>query len=401
MSTLRQDFSLSAVIAGLIAVIISYAGPLIIVFQAAQAAQLSDAQISSWIWAISIGSGLTGLLLSWRLRIPLITAWSTPGAALLVALLPTVSLAEAVGAYLVAALIIALVGLSGAFDSLMRRLPRAIAAAMLAGILFRFGVGLFSSIELQPLLVLSMLAAYLIAKRLSPRYAILAVLLVGCTVAAALGTLNGGAIQIEFATPLFIAPSWSWNAVLNIGLPLALVTLTGQYVPGMAVLRGAGYATPARPIMAVTALGSLLLAPFGAHGLNPAAITAAICTGPEAHEAPQRRYIAGIACGLFYILMGIFGATLASLFAALPRELIAALAGLALFGAISSGLSTAMADEKQREAALITFLVTASGMSFLGLAAAFWGLLFGIAAHFILSATRARAPLAQPAGTVP
>ena len=390
MDILRKDFSLSAVVAGLIAVIISYAGPLIIVFQAAREAQLSPAEVSSWIWAISIGSGVTGLLLSWRLRAPVITAWSTPGAALLVSMLPQVSLAEAVGAYIVAALVIAVVGLSGAFDKLMSRLPKAIAAAMLAGILFRFGAELFTSIKLQPLLVLAMFASYLVFKRLSPRYAILSVLIVGCTVAASLGQVQVGALTLALAEPHFTAPQWSWHAIVNIGLPLALVSLSGQYVPGMAVMRSAGYDTPARPILAVTALASVLLAPFGSHGFNLAAITAAICTGREAHEQPNKRYIAGIACGLFYILMGTFGATLASVFAALPRELIAALAGLALFGAIMTGLAGAMTDEKQREPAMIAFLVTASGMSFLGLAAAFWGLIFGLVAHWALNYSRQR-----------
>ncbi|MCK9800017.1 benzoate/H(+) symporter BenE family transporter [Pseudomonas sp. MAFF 302030] len=393
MHSLRKDLSLSAVIAGLIAVIISYAGPLIIVFQAAREAHLPSDQVSSWIWAISIGSGLTGLLLSWRLKVPVITAWSTPGAALLVSMLPTVSLPQAIGAYMVASLIIAVVGLSGAFDKLMSRLPKAIAAAMLAGILFRFGAGLFTSVTLQPALVLAMIAAYLLGKRLSPRYAILAVLLVGCAVAAGLGEFNGGSITLAVAQPIFMAPEWNWHAIINIGLPLALVTLTGQYVPGMAVMRSAGYTTPARSIVSWTALTSVLLAPFGSHGINLAAITAAICTGREAHEDKDKRYIAGIACGLFYLLMGVFGATLASVFAALPKELIAALAGLALFGAISAGLSGAMADEKQREAALITFLVTASGMSFLGLAAAFWGLIFGLVAHGVLTYTRDKSVL--------
>ncbi|WP_047305900.1 benzoate/H(+) symporter BenE family transporter [Pseudomonas fluorescens] len=399
MHSLSKDLSLSAVIAGLIAVIISYAGPLIIVFQAAREAHMPSDQVSSWIWAISIGSGLTGLLLSWRLKVPVITAWSTPGAALLVSMLPTVSLPQAIGAYIVASLIIAALGLSGAFDKLMSRLPKAIAAAMLAGILFRFGAGLFTSVTLQPALVLAMIAAYLLGKRFSPRYAILAVLLVGCAVAAGLGEFNGGSITLALAEPIFIAPEWNWHAIVNIGLPLALVTLTGQYVPGMAVMRSAGYTTPARSIVSWTAITSALLAPFGSHGINLAAITAAICTGREAHEDPNKRYVAGIACGLFYILMGIFGATLASVFAALPKELIAALAGLALFGAISAGLSGAMADEKQREAALITFLVTASGMSFLGLAAAFWGLIFGLVAHFALSYTRQKQSLA--AATAP
>lgn len=318
----------------------------------------------------------------------MITAWSTPGAALLVSMLPMVSLAEAIGAYVVASLIIAVVGLSGAFDRLMSRLPKAIAAAMLAGILFRFGVDLFTSVKVQPWLVLSMIAAYLVFKRLSPRYAILSVLIVGCAVAASIGELNGASIVIDVAQPIFIAPQWSWHAIINIGLPLALVTLTGQYVPGMAVLRAAGYQAAARPIISLTALGSVLLAPFGSHGLNLAAITAAICTGREAHEDKDKRYMAGIACGLFYIVMGTFGATLASVFSALPRELIASLAGLALFGAIATGMAGAMADEKQREAALMTFLVTASGMSFLGLAAAFWGLIFGLVAHFVLNYSR-------------
>lgn len=388
MDTLRKDLSISAIIAGFIAVIISYAGPLIIVFQAAKEAQLPQEMVSSWIWAISIGSGVTGLLLSWRLRVPVITAWSTPGAALLVSMLPTVTLPQAIGAYIAASVIIAVVGLSGAFDKLMSRLPKAIAAAMLAGILFRFGAGLFTSIELQPVLVLAMIAAYLAFKRFSPRYAILSVLIIGCAVAASFGELNSGSIAVAVAHPVFIPPQWSWHAIINIGLPLALVTLTGQYVPGMAVLRTSGYTTPARPIISLTAIGSLLMAPFGSHGLNLAAITAAICTGREAHEDRDKRYVAGIACGVFYILMGIFGATLASVFSALPKELIASLAGLALFGAISAGLSGAMADEKQREAALITFLVTASGMSFLGLAAAFWGLIFGLVAHLALNYTR-------------
>ncbi|QPS58419.1 benzoate/H(+) symporter BenE family transporter [Serratia plymuthica] len=393
MDRLRQDFSLSAVVAGAIAVIVSYAGPLIIVFQAASAAHLPTEVISSWIWAISIGSGITGLILSWRLRVPVITAWSTPGAALLVGLLPGVTINEAVGAYIVSSLIIAAIGLSGAFDKLIGKLPRSIAAAMLAGILFHFGAEMFVSIQLQPTLVMAMFVTYLLFKRLLPRYAIVAVLVAGGAVAGMSGMLNGGDIVVSVAHPVLITPAWSWHAIINIALPLTLVTLTGQYVPGMAVLRSSGYATPARPIVSMTAIASVLLAPFGSHGVNLAAITAAICTSEEAHREKSKRYIAGVACGIFYIVMGIFGATLASVFTALPKELIISLAGLALFGAISTGLTGAMADEKQREAALITFLVTASGMNFLGMASVFWGLIFGLAAHFSLTVLSGRRAL--------
>jgi benzoate membrane transport protein len=398
MKALFHDFSLSALVAGCIATLISYAGPLVIIFQAADSAGLSHAVLTSWVWAISIGSAVLGIGLSLRYRVPLVIAWSAPGSALLVSLLPQISLNEAVGAYLVANLIILLVGLSGAFDRIIGRLPAAISAAMLAGILFSFGTGLFVSLKSQPLLVLAMFATYLICKRLLPRYAVMAVLLVGCLVALAGGELHGEALVIGLAMPVWITPQFSLAATLNIALPLVMVALTGQFVPGMAVLRNDGYQTPASPIISVSALGSLLLAPFGCHGLNLAAITAAICTGREAHENPRKRYVAGVAGGLCYLLLGLFGATLVSLFGALPKELIAALAGLALFGAIGGSLASAMAAPDEREAALITFLVTASGMSFLGLSAAFWGLIFGIAAHLLLSARRTERRHIEPVG---
>jgi benzoate membrane transport protein len=384
----------SAVLAGLVAVLVSYAGPLVIVFHAAAAAHLTPAQTSSWIWAVSIGSGLTGAWLSWRLKAPVITAWSTPGAALLVGLLPTLGWAEAIGAYVVAALLLTAIGASGLFDALIRRLPRSIAAAMLAGILLRFGTELFGSAKSQPVLVLAMFAAYLAMKRLRPRYAVALVLLVGVACSAALGLLHGDRFTLALATPQWTTPEFTLHALVNLALPLALVTLTGQHMPGMAVLRAAGYATPASPIVTTTGLASLLLAPFGAHGVNLAAITAAICTGPEAHEDPARRWIAGLACGGFYLLIGTFGAALAGLFAALPKEMIAALAGLALFGAIANGLAGAMADEGQREPALITFVVSASGISLFGLGAAFWGLALGLLAHGVASLRLPRAPKA-------
>lgn len=390
---------ISAGLAGLIAVLVSYAGPLVIVFQAAAAAQLSPAQTSSWIWAISIGSGLTGAWLSWRLKAPVITAWSTPGAALLVGLLPTLGWAEAIGAYVVAALLLTAIGASGLFDTLIRHLPRSIAAAMLAGILLRFGTGLPGAAQAQPVLLLAMFATYLAMRRLRPRYAVALVLLVGVACSAGLGLLHLDRFTLALAVPQWTTPAFTLHAIVNLALPLALVTLTGQQMPGMAVLRAAGYQTPASPLVTTTGLASLLLAPFGAHGVNLAAITAAICTGPEADEDPSRRWIAGLACGGFYLVIGSFGAALAGLFAALPKEMIAALAGLALLGAIGNGLAGAVADERQREPALITFVVTASGVSLLGFGAAFWGLALGLLAHGVAS-LRAPAP-AKGTGPLP
>lgn len=397
MKDLMRDFSLSAAVAGFIATIISYAGPLVIIFQAADAAHLSRELLSSWVWAISIGSALLGIGLSLRYRVPIIIAWSAPGSALLVALLPGISMNEAVGAYLLSSVIIFLVGISGAFDRVISKLPGAIAAAMLAGILLRFGTGLFVSLQGKPGLVLAMFATYLVCKRLMPRYAVMAVLVVGCVIAMLTGQLHREALVIGLATPVWVSPQFSLGATLNVALPLVMVALTGQFVPGMAVLRASGYATPASPIIASSALGTALLAPFGCHGLNLAAITAAICTGREAHEDLGKRYVAGVVGGLCYLVLGIFGATLVSLFAAFPKELIAALAGLALFAAIAGALTNAMAVPNDREAALVTFLTTASGMSLFGLSAAFWGLIFGMAAH-LLSSTR-RSPLASSSST--
>jgi len=397
MKTILQDFSLSALVAGFIATLISYAGPLVIIFQAAHSAQLSAAELSSWVWAISIGSGVLGVVLSLRFKVPLVIAWSAPGSALLVALLPGIAFAEAVGAYIVANLVILLVGLSGAFDRIVGKLPPAISAAMLAGILFSFGTGLFTSLKSQPLLVLAMFVSYLLFKRFAPRYAVLAVLLCGVSIAVFGGEMNSSALVVGLATPVWTTPVFTWNAMLSISLPLVMVALTGQFVPGIAVLRNDGYQTPASPIIASNALTSLMLAPFGCHGLNLAAITAAICTGREAHDDPRKRYWAGVCGGMLYLLLGVFGATLVSLFTAFPAALIAALAGLALFGAIGGALAGAMSVPNDREAALITFLVTASGMSFLGLSAAFWGLIFGVFAHLLLNLRRP-APQVSRAG---
>lgn len=399
MKDLFRDLSLSAIVAGCIATIISFAGPLVIIFQAAENAQLPREMLSSWVWAIAVGSGALGILLSLRYRVPVVIAWSIPGSALLVSQLPEIGLNQAIGAYLVASLILLLIGLSGAFDRIIARLPGSIAAGMQAGILFSFGAALFRSLPAKPLLVLAMFATYVIFRRLLPRYAVMMVLLVGTALTFASGDFRADALVLGLATPQWIVPEFTLAATLNLALPLVLVALTGQFVPGMAVLRSAGYQTPASPIVSASAIGSALLAPFGCHGLNLAAVTASLCTGREAHEEPGRRYVAALSGSVLYLLFGIAGATLVSLFAAFPAELIAALAGLALFGAISEALARSAALPAERDAGLFTFLVTASGVSFLGLSAAFWGLLFGLVSHWVMSTRRAEvaSPAAQPA----
>lgn len=382
--TASQTGWIPAIIAGIIATTISYAGPLVIIFQAAQG--LEPALVASWIWAISIGSGLLGIALSWRWRVPIVIAWSAPGSALLVTMLPQTDFATAIGAYIVANLAVLLVGLSGAFDRLMQRLPAAITAAMLAGILFRFVIDMIGAVPSAPVMLIAMIAAFFAGRVLAPRYAVVAVLITGVAITAFSGGLSGSIGTPHLTMPVWTTPRFDWAATASIAVPLAVVALAGQFLPGIAVLRAAGYDQPAaRPIVSTSAIASIALAPFGCHGLNLAAFTAAICLGPDAHPDPARRYMAGIAGGVTYLVFGAFAATVLALFATLPKTLIAALAGLALFPVVANSLSTALRAEQGRDAALVTFAVSASGMTLAGLGSAFWGLIFGLAVHLLQS----------------
>ncbi len=379
------DTSTSAVVAGFIAMLTGYTSSLVLMFQAGQAAGLTNGQISSWIWALSIGMAICCIGLSLRYRAPIMIAWSTPGAALLITSLPGVPYSEAIGAYIFASGLIVLIGLTGTFDRLMRRIPASIAAALLAGVLFKIGLEICVAAEQQPLLVVAMLLAYLLGKRLMPRYAVLAALIVGSVLAAVFGLLNFEHFELQLAVPEWTTPSFSLAAAISIGIPLFIVAMASQNLPGMAVLRANGYDVPASPLLTTTGLTSMLLAPFGSHGIHMAAISAAICAGPEAHEDPKKRYTAAIWCGVFYGIAGIFGATLAALFAALPKALILSIAALALFASIIGGLTQAMSEPKEREAALITFLVTASGMTLFSVGSAFWGIVAGLLTLAILN----------------
>jgi benzoate membrane transport protein len=383
-----SDWSLTALAAGFLAVLVSFAGPLAIFFQAAQAAHMPNDMFASWVWGISIGAAAAGISLSWRLRTPIITAWSAPGTALLITLFPQLSLNEAVGAYLSAALILLLIGLSGSLERIMGHVPKGIASGMMAGILVPFGLNAFKTAGSLPVLAFGMIASYLALKRLLPRYSVVLLMVVGAAIAWLSGSTHFSAVHVELVVPHVITPAWSWSATFSLALPLVLVTLTGQYLPGMAVLRTSGYHTPVRPVIVTSSLVSLAVAFTGGITIAIAAITAAMCTGRDAHEDPRRRYVAGIANGLFYLLAGLCGGSIVMLFAALPRELIVCLAGLALLGAITTNLGGVMAAEDHREASVITFLATASGMSFLGLGAAFWGIVIGLVAHRVLHGPR-------------
>ena len=377
---LLQDFSLSSVVAGFVAVLVGFTSSAVIVFEAARAAGASPAQTASWLWALGLGMGITTLVLSLRYRVPVLTAWSTPGAALLITSVAGLPLAQTIGAFVLTGLLIVAVGASGVFERLMGRLPMALAAGMLAGVLLRFGLDAFVAMKTQLPLAGAMFVSFLVARSLLPRYAVPVALVAGIAVAGMQGLFAPLVVEASFTRPQFVMPQFSIAAAVGVALPLFVVTMASQNVPGVATLRAHGYTPPLSPIITTTGVATALLAPFGAYALNLAAITAAICMGREAHVDPARRYTAAVAAGVFYVLLGLFAAAVTTVFAAFPRELVMAIAGLALLGTIGSGLAAAMNDERQREPALITFLVTASGLTLWSIGSAFWGLVAGLLA---------------------
>jgi benzoate membrane transport protein len=381
---IRDYFHLPAIAAGFISVLVGFTSSAVIIFQAAKAAGATPEQIGSWMIALGFGMGITTIGLSLRYKTPVITAWSTPGAALLVTSLPGIPMAEAIGAFLFSAALITLCGVTGWFEKIIDRIPLPIAAAMLAGILLRFGVDVFISMQSRFLLVIAMFLVYLTLKRILPRYAIIAVLIAGLVICQIQGLLDFSQFEFVIALPVFTSPVFSIDTLISVGIPLFVVTMVSQNIPGIAVLRAAGYQTPISPLIGWTGLTTLILAPLGGFAINLAAITAAICTGVEAHEDPDKRYLAALSAGFFYLLLGVCGAAVAGLFAAFPSEFILSLAGLALLSTIANSISSAVSNLSLREPAIIVFLVTASGITLFGVGSAFWGLVSGVLALFIL-----------------
>mgnify|MGYP000883434706 FL=1 len=380
-----KDLSLSAFTAGFVAVLVGFTSSVAIVFQAAQAFQATPAQITSWMWALGLGMGLCSAVPSLLLRKPVMVAWSTPGAAVLATagLAGGFSMAEAVGAFMVCAALITVAGVTRWFERVMNRIPMEIAAALLAGVLARFGMQAFAAAQTALPLILLMLGTYLVARRLLPRYAVVITLALAIAFVALRGEMSWSAIRLELAMPVFTAPQFTLSAIVSLALPLFVVTMASQNLPGVAVIRATGYDLPVSRLITMTGLATLVLAPFGAYALNFSAITAAICMGPEAHPNRAKRYTAAVSCGLLYVVIGIFGAVVTGLLTAFPKELVVAIAGLALLGTIGSGLAAALGDEHHREAALITFLVTLSGVAVAGVGSAFWGVVAGSLALFV------------------
>ncbi|MEO8850805.1 MAG: benzoate/H(+) symporter BenE family transporter [Allobranchiibius sp.] len=373
-----SDFSTSTVVAGLIAIVVGFSGPVAIIFTAASAGHLTAGQTSSWLLAASVGSGVVGIALTLWTRMPVVIAWSTPGAALLVTSIGAHPFSDMVGAYVICAVAMIAIAISGAFDAVMARIPMPVVMGMLAGILLEFVVGAFGAVRSAPAVALSVIVVYFVVQRLSARWAVPAALLAGLVVSLSTGSVRGAGVAVSFARAELTLPTFSPGAFFGVALPLFVVTLTAQNAAGLGVLRSFGYPARARNLVTATGVGSLVGAFFGSHAINLAAITAALCAGPSAHPDPRRRWTAALTTGVAYLVVGILGGTLVALFAGLAVALIAAVAGVALLPTFSSSLTSAVHDADHRPAALVCFAVTASGISVVGVGAACWGLLAGL-----------------------
>lgn len=384
MHKFLQDFSVPAVFAGFITFLIGISVSAVLVIQAAQILGATPEQISSWFWALGLGIGLSGLILSWKFKYPVATSWSTAGLALILATGNGYSLHEAIGAFLVCGLLSAILGFSGIFQKILSYIPQSLTSAMLAGVLLKFGIALFASMQNDWGFIISLLAAYVLSKRLSPRYSIVITVIAGLVLCPMFMQFHPPVLQWGLAQPVWMKPEFSWSAIFGLALPLFVINMASQYLPGIAMIKSYGYQPHVNQLIGWTGVTQTLLAPFGCYTVNIAAISAAVSLDDQVHPDPEKRYIAGISCGFFYILMGVFAATLTSLLMSFPAIFIVALAGIALLGTISHNIAIAFQDVREREAALLTFLFSASGIQFFGIASAFWGLIFGIVVCIIL-----------------
>lgn len=392
---MRNYFSISNITAGFVGMMVGFTSSIALIFQAARAAGANDAEISSWMLALGLSIAISCISLSLRYRAPILIGWSTSGAALLITSLAGATMPEAIGAFIFSGALTLLAGITGIFERVMVHIPRSLAAAMLAGVLIRFGINVFALMDQQFILVFTMFLTYLIGKQLMPRFVIPTVLVVGLVVAKILGLLNLTGIHLSLSKPIFTTPTFTWPSLLSIGLPLFIVTMTSQNLPGTTVLKANGYEPPISKIISWVGLSTIIFAPFGCFSVCLAAITSAICAGEEADSDPAQRYKATVFAGYCWIVFGLFGATVVALFSTFPKEIITSLAGLALLSTIGNSLKTALEIDSQRESALITILISASGVSLLGIGAAFWGLTAGILALFIFNWRKSMAPIRQ------
>ncbi|WCE31610.1 benzoate/H(+) symporter BenE family transporter [Vibrio sp. SCSIO 43137] len=375
---MKKLFNLSHISAGFTAILIGYTSSVVIVIQAATAAGATATQTESWLLALGVAMGITSIAYSWYYKAPLLTAWSTPGAVMLAGASGDYELSSVIGAFIISGLLIFLTGLISPLSKALERIPPQLGTAMLAAILLPFCLGSFQTITQMPVLFMIMFSAFLLAKRFIPKYMMLILLLVGIAFTVVMDGTGLQTSEFSVAQPVWLMPGFDLAAMINLAVPLYLITMLSQNLPGIAMMQSYGYQAPVKAILKGTGTVNLLAAPFGGFSVNLAAISAAICMNEEVDADKSQRYRAAIWAGIFYLLAGLFASSVVSLFLLLPQEVTKILAGFALLGTLLMCLQTAFQKEVYRDAALFTFLITLSGVSFLGVGSTLWGLLVGI-----------------------
>ncbi len=381
LSNLPNAASWSGFFSGLLVVFVSITGPIAILYQAVQAANLSAELTNSWLLAIFMGSGLFALLMSLRFGIPIIGSWASTTTALLITGLVDHPFSEVIGAYFVASIILMIIGYTGIFNKLMQTIPHAVIMAMLAGVLLTFGVKIFSSTRINPILGVSMLLVFFAAKAIKLRAPVVTAFVIGVAVVALQSKISIPEIKLSIATPVWTNPTFPIGAFFTLTIPIVLLVMTSQNAPGIALLKAVGYTPPINTIVHFGGFLSLLGAGFGGSGVNLSSITASIAITEESDPNPETRYFAGVVAGLAYCVAALFAGVLSTLFGSFPGELTAVLAGIALLPIITTSLVDAMEIKDYRDSAVVTFLVTISGVSALGVGSPFWGLLAGVIVH--------------------
>lgn len=383
-----SKWKLSHISAGLTAVTVGYSSSVVIIIDVARKAGASDDMVVSWLLALGLGMGITCILFSWLSKLPVVTAWSTPGAAFLLTSIGDYRLSEAIGAFILCALLSLVTAQSRSLLKQISRIPPAISSALLAGILLPICLAIFSDVNDAPYLVALFIAAYLVGSRLFPRYLMLLLLVMSVTISLFMSSADGVVAlpsdspglssMFTLPEPIWVTPTFSLSAAIGLAFPLFLITTLSQNLPGIAIHHAHGYTPDHKPILSGIAIVQALLAPFGGFTFNLAAITAALCMGEQADDEKSQRYKAAIAAGVAYLFMGLLASVVVALFVSMPSIIIHLLAGLALLATLQGAVVRAMEVEHHRAPALLTMLCTASGFSLYAMTSAVWGLGLGL-----------------------
>lgn len=387
MKKFLNDLTFTAASSGVIAVLVGYLSSAALVYQLAAQFGLNSVLASQWIGVLCVAMGVLTIGLSWVKKMPIMFAWSTPGVAVLLAGLQGQTVEQAVGIFVVSSALTILIGISGHFDKLMKMIPLEVSSALIAGILLKFCISAFNAVPEYPIIIGSMVFTYILSRKGKPFFAVPLSLFVGLLSLGATRGIQLGNIDFHLYLPTLWVPAFSWQDAIGLALPLCLVTMTSQNVTGYAVLKNNGYDVSGSKLITAAGFTNLLIAPMGGFSMNLSSLTAALIAGPNGDPDKSKRYTGAIVSGVIYVVMGLFASAFGGLMGVIPPAMVIAIGGLALIGVVSSNLEVAIKNSN-KEAAFLTFLISASQLQFFGISSAFWGLSVGVLMHYLFKSKR-------------